>query len=81
MPCARGVTACPSSARNRTGSSSRVITKATPVSRAGHTAPIIQADWWPLGQALAPDFIPLGFRMSPRDFRQAARKPPFLKAC
>jgi len=27
--------------------SSRVITKATPVSRAGQTAPMIQADWYP----------------------------------
>jgi hypothetical protein len=30
---------------------------------------------------LAPDFKPLGFRMSLRDFRQAGSKPPFLKAC
>jgi hypothetical protein len=30
---------------------------------------------------LAPDFKPLGFWMSPRDFRQAGSKPPFLKAC
>ena len=30
---------------------------------------------------LAPDFKPLGFRMSPRDFCQAGSKPPFLKAC
>ena len=30
---------------------------------------------------LAPDFKPLGFRMSLRDFPQAVSKPPFLKAC
>jgi hypothetical protein len=30
---------------------------------------------------LAPDFKPLGFRMSLRDFPQAGSKPPFLKAC
>src|SRR5215813_11856472 len=29
----------------------------------------------------APDFKPLGFRMSLRDFPQAGSKPPFLKAC
>src|SRR5262249_34048909 len=41
-----GAMACPSSARKRfiAAVSSRVITKATPVSRAGHTAPIIQAE-------------------------------------
>ena len=30
---------------------------------------------------LAPDFKPLGLRMSLRDFPQAGSKPPFLKAC
>src|SRR5262249_2681415 len=30
---------------------------------------------------LAPDFKPLGFRMSLRDFPQAGSKPPFLKPC
>src|SRR5262249_52168587 len=48
-PMRTGATAWPSSTRNRfiAAVSSRVITKATPVSRAGHTAPMIQADWWP----------------------------------
>jgi hypothetical protein len=30
---------------------------------------------------LAPNFKPLGLRMSLRDFRQAGSKPPFLNAC
>jgi len=44
--CARGAMACESSARKRliASLSSRVITSATPVSRAGHTAPMIQAE-------------------------------------